>query len=202
MVIVDDEILLSIRQQLLQMGYNNEDVKPVLLLRALLESAKNGELNNKTGGLISQCMKRDLALGLDDPYDERAKSSCDDMEVWEDEWHNTTAKVNSATQHVPLVLFIRTQSANSLLKSKSAVDVLLKECNSDDGVNLVVLGSGIDAQTLFLPKDSSQEPSHQLEHSNLPREVQQRQLPGTAPWFGFSQQNQNASGQNDAKGSR
>lgn len=195
MVILDDDVLMSTRQKLLRQGYASEDVKPSALIRHLLESAREGVLNNRVGGSIAKCMKRDLSLGLDDPYDERAMSSCTDMSTWEEEWHKTPEE-----KPVPLVLFIRTQSSQSLLKSKSAVDILQKECNSEESVNLVVLGRGINSHTSNLPKDNTQEGIRQLDAMN--RDAPPNQLPGAAPWFGFSQQNQNASGQNDPEGSR
>lgn len=195
MVILDDEILMAMRQTLLKQGFSSEEVKPSALLRHLLDSARDGILNNKRGGSIARCMKRDLVSGLDDPYDERATSSCADMTAWEEDWHKTLQE-----KPVPLVLFIRTQSAQTLLKSKSAVDTLLKESNSEDSVNLIVLGRGIDSRTSTLPKESMHESGQQLDNFN--RDAQQSQVPGVAPWFGFSQQNQNASGQNDPEGSR
>lgn len=149
-------------------------------------------------------MKRDLATGLDDPFDERAASSCDTMIAWEEPWltQNVTLSPNShSRKHSPLVIFLRTQSSTSLLKSKSAVDALLAECNSTEGRNLLILGNGIDVLTPTLPK----EPENR-ERQSSPAMTQQgmlaQNLQNAAPWFGFPPHNQNASGQNDPVGSR
>lgn len=204
MVILDDEVLSSVREKLVSLGYANEDIKPAALVRALLDAAKEGGMNQKVGGSIAKCMTRDLSLGLDDPHDERAANSCEDMDAWEEVWHDeTTTDQDSDVKDkpMPLVLFIRTQSAHSILKSKSAVDSILKECNTDESVNLIVLGDGIDARTLSLPKNSNLGGSNSGQpDNNFIRDNQQMQ--NGIPFFGFTQQNQNASGQNDPPGSR
>lgn len=205
MVIVDDEVIMSVRQKLTSLGYENEDIKVSALLQALLRSARVGKVSKKMGGSIAKCMKRDLSLGLDDPYDDRANSSFEDMTIWEKDWHTNPSEASSSEQvdrPLPLVLFIRTQSAHTLLKSKSAVDTILKECNTDDSVNLVVLGSGIDSRTVTLPKDSAQDAGRYPDSSFSGPGPQPGQLPGAAPWFGFAQPNQGASGQHDPEGSR
>lgn len=211
LVILDDETLLAVRKQLTDQGHANEDVRPATLVRALLESAQDRKLSNRVGGSISTCMKRDLSLELDDPYDDRAKTSCDDMTTWEEEWHSNNPDAWK-DKELPLVIFIRTQSANSLLKSKSSVDAILKECNSEDSVNMLVLGSGIDSRTVALPKETKQNnmnmnnnvgnfPQNQNNNFN-PNGAPPGQGQMAAPFFGFTQQNQNASGQNDPPGSR
>ena len=87
MLILDDQILNKVRQHMARNGFSDEAVKPASLLRSLLTMAKEGTLKSgKNAGSISSCMKRDLALGLDDPYNERAVVSCDDMSKWEEEW--------------------------------------------------------------------------------------------------------------------
>ena len=140
-------------------------------------------------------MKRDLQQGLDDPFDERAISSCDEMMEWEQcEW-------NEQGESLPLVVFLRTTSSPNLLKSKSAMEYLQHECTSLDSTHLIVLGKGIDVTTETLPPLESTELQQQQQ--------QQQQLPHmepmdgrSPPWFGFSPQNQNASGQNDPEGSQ
>jgi len=195
---LDDEILSSIRQQLINEGYSEEEVKPAFLIQSLLSLAQEGNLSNGigAGGSIAQCMQQDLRLGLDDPFDERATSSCQDMLDWENVQRENLATTSSDdSRPLPLVIFLRTESCKSLLKSKSAVELLLQECNSSEGINLLVLGRGVDAKTTALP----QEPLQDLrDHSEMsPRNPQ-----NGAPWFGFSPHNQNASGQNDPEGSR
>jgi hypothetical protein len=196
MVILDDAILSTIRQSLLRNGHAEEDVKPAILIQSLLNMARQGKLRGGTGGLISKCMQKELSQGLDDPYDERATASCQDMVVWEEK--SQAAEEKSREEDLPLVIFVRAQASTSLLKSKSVVEVLMQECSvhsKSEGINLVILGKGIDAKTVSLPKESSQE-------THEPQEVQASNLPGAAPWFGFSPHNQNASGQNDPDGSR
>lgn len=201
MVILDDEVFMSVRQSLACLGYDNEDLKTSVLLKALLRSAKDGEFNNNVCGSIAKCMESDLSLGLDDPYDERATSSLEDMVALEKEWHSA-AEVDLDFRQLPLVLFIRTQSARSILKSKTSVERLLKECSTDDSVNMVVLGSGIDARTLTLPKPKAQEGGTLADRGFNGEAPPPGQMPGSPPFFGFTQQNQNASGQNDPEGSR
>lgn len=201
MLILDDHILNAVRQKMSQHGVSDEALKPAALLQALLSLAQNGKLqpSSTEGGTISTCMKRDLSLGLDDPFDERATLSCDDMGHWEEEWRKGID--TSLASPLPLLVFIRTPASNSLLKSKSAMELLLRECGSEESIHLITLGKGIDASTTTLPKevmgphDSLVEP---------PEGAQQNMQQGgaTAPWFGFSPQNQNASGQNDLEGSR
>jgi hypothetical protein len=75
------------------------------------------------------------------------------------------------------------------------MELLIQECTSDDRIHLVTLRKGIDATTASLPNEAISD-SHELQASP-PRRVQ-----GPNPFFGFSTQNQNASGQNDPEGSR
>ena len=81
-------------------GLPDEAMKPAALIRSLLSLATEGKLNEvEKSGSISACMKRDLLLGLDDPYDERAVLSCDDMSSWETEWkkdiRNSSSKASA-----------------------------------------------------------------------------------------------------------
>ncbi len=196
MVIVDDAVLSNVRQQLAPKGFAEDALKPTALVQSLLNLSRQGKVSRNTpgGGLLSTCMQRDLAGGLDDPFDERTTSSISDMAKWEEAGHanETTDSVIKMTQPeepLPLLIFVRTQSSPSLLKSKSAVDLLVKECNSSDGVNLIALGKGVDANTATLPQE--QIPTSHAEPQQSPHQ-------GT-PWFG---QNPSATGQNDPEGSR
>jgi hypothetical protein len=207
MVILDDATLAGIRQNMLRNGHSEESVKPAVLIQSLLAMARQGKLKGCTGGSISKCMQQDLSVGLDDPYDERAAASCQDMSTWEQKWlaleENGVAEAKSGKEvAMPLVIFLRPQASTSLLKSKSVVEVLMQECNmqsKSDGINLVVLGKGIDSKTERLPQEPVQE-TH--ENQMPPQDLQQSNVAGGAPWFGFSPHNQNASGQNDPEGSR
>ena len=202
LVILDDNILSSIRQQLLRNGSSEEEVKPAALIKSILSLARNGALELAGSATISGCMRADRAAGLDDPFDERASASSEQMAKWEQSWQqaeSTKETKDSAQKQLPVVIFLRTEGSKSLLKSKSAVDILLSECNSQDGINLLVLGKGMDATTSSLPiaaerTDRQREMPQQAMHSQA--------LPGAAPWFGFTPHNQNASGQNDPEGSR
>lgn len=203
LLILDDYVLNKVRHDMIQQGLSDEAIKPAVLIQSLLAMAKEGRLSpSKDAGFISDCMKRDLALGLDDPYDERATISCAEMEVWEEEWSkarkaDATTDCKKSDKPLPLLIFIRTSTSKSLLKSKSAMELLIRECTSDDGIHLVTLGKGVDATTSILPRELAPQQEQKEIAENL-----QRNMPGSAPWFGFSEQNQNASGQNDPKGSR
>lgn len=269
MLILDDDVIDKVRARIMTLAFSpnyhgdsgelisKDDLKPAALLQSLLSLAKSGKLQprvDNTGGSIYDCMRRDLMLGLDDPYDERASISCDDMLLWEKEWkkdlplHTTTTptngdvvlveeegssqnddtekeeqqqqqqlhqQVSSAGRPLPLLIFIRTNSSTNLLKSKSAMELLIQECTSNDSIHLVTLGKGIGAHTTSLPKDAFSDggalPFNQQLRDSLSRkamyqpgsqELLDSLSRGSAPWFGFSPQNQNASGQNDPEGSR
>ena len=202
LLILDDHVVNKVRHEMIQLGMSDEAIKPAVLLQALLSMAKDGRIMDTNGaGSISACMKRDLALGLDDPYDERATMSCADMETWEEEWSNGVKSEGSDDQKIadkslPLLIFIRTGSSTSLLKSKSAMELLINECTSEDGIHLIALGKGVDVTTSTLPRELATQENGEFSDNS------QRNMPGSAPWFGFSPQNQNASGQNDPEGSR
>jgi hypothetical protein len=201
MLILDDHAINSVRQQMSQHGLSDEELKPAALLQSLLTMARKGKLRpTKDAASISACMKRDLALGLDDPFDERATHSYNDMTKWEEEWHaslkSETGELKSG-EPLSLLIFIRTTSSNSLLKSKSAMELLIQECTSNESIHLITLGKGIDASTLSLPKEIIPQDTQELMQGGPPQNN-----PGSAPWFGFSPHNQNASGQNDPEGSR
>jgi SpoVK/Ycf46/Vps4 family AAA+-type ATPase len=201
MVILDDEVLEHVKK-----SCGGGNIKPAVLLESLLSSSTNKRPrtdSNATasGGSIASMMERDLEQGLDDPFDERAIISKDEMKEWEQEWHDDGV---STAEPLPLVVFIRTEASPSLLKSKSAMEYLQQECTSSDSVHLLVLGKGIDATTETLPP--LPETTNDLTSS---MRSQQQQLPHmepmdgrSPPWFGFTPQNQNASGQNDPEGSR
>ena len=207
-MVLDDSILSTIRRDLLAKGYPEEDVKPALLIQWLLDVAREGKLvggaaQNVATGSLSRCMKDDLHNGLDDPFDERAVHSWQEMNEWESLWKDQPL-VDEGYQELPLVIFLRAESSKSLLKSKSAVELLLQEANSEEGINLVVIGKGVDANTETLPDDTMSEimeSSHE-QHAPPLQQQQPRGPPNGAPWFGFSPHNQNASGQNDPQGSR
>ncbi|CAJ1940080.1 unnamed protein product [Cylindrotheca closterium] len=236
MLILDDQILNKVRQHMIRNGFSDDAVKPAVLLQSLLNMATEGKLKTAKGmatGSISSCMKRDIGLGLDDPYDERAFNSLEDMRKWEEIWVRTEkdeqdAKVQSQSSVVleggdkkseecdddnsdpmPLLVFIRTGASNSLLKSKSAMELLIKECTSPDSIHLITLGKGIDASTTTLPKEEEPMPETSMDFDSAGNNMNMNQnsnmhmgLPGQPPFHGFSNQNQNASGQFDPEGSR
>lgn len=202
-MVLDDVVLAMVRQQLIQQGgYSEDDVKPAALLETLLSLAREGQLNSSNchPASLAQDMGADLSTGLmEDPYDEKAIHSCEEMAKWEEDWGKEG--VNKFDKSMPLVIFLRTSSSNSLLKSKSAVEYLMQECTSAESTHFLILGKGIDSTTTSLPLEPVPEtpmpPSFDSQNMGMgmPQE-------GAAPWFGFSQQNQNASGQNDPEGSR
>jgi ATPase family associated with various cellular activities (AAA) len=140
-------------------------------------------------------MQRDLTLGLDDPFDERATSSCHEMSEWESHWtsDDSAKDVGSKATPLPLVVFLRVEASTGLLKSKSVIELLLKECNSPESSNLIVLGKGINARTKAIPQDVVHDVQDNVGEAGKLQGSQQ---------FGFSPNNQNASGQNDPEGSR
>lgn len=197
MVILDDSILASVRQRLLRNGSTENETKPAALIKHLLMLARNGKLlrtNTTVGASISDCMRSDLRSGMDDPFDERAMTSLEEMQRWENmtQYNLTENASNESYDSIPLVIFLRTQHSSALLRSKSAVETILSECNSTDSRNFLVLGNGVDASTTTLPQEGQ----------TTQRSSQPQQGQGSSPWFGFTPHNQNASGQNDPEGSR
>jgi len=201
MLILDDHVINKVRHQMANCGLSEEAMKPAALVQSLLSLAREGKLKQMShSGSISSCMKRDLLLGLDDPYDERAALSCDDMSMWEEEWKKgkddqTQSSSQKHEKSLPLLVFIRTNTSTNLLKSKSVMELLIQECTSNDSIHLVTLGKGIDATTASLPKDAV--PDSQELQSSPPRSPQ-----ASNSYFGFSPQNQNASGIHDPVGSK
>lgn len=112
-------------------------------------------------GKISDRMTRDMELGLDDPNDDLAVESLRLMKNDEQYWFESISAMKheagdknetSANHPLPLILFLRSDSSPSILKSKSAVECLAQECVKKDGIHLLVLGGkGIDASTTTLP---------------------------------------------------
>lgn len=200
MLILDDHVISKVRHQMASFDLSDEAMKPAALIQSLLSLATRGKLiAGENSGSISACMKRELLLGLDDPYDERATISCDDMSVWEKEWRknlgNESSLKKKLVKPLPLLVFIRTNNSMNLLKSKSAMELLMHECTSHDSIHLITLGKGIDATTSSLPKEV-------VKDSQGLQENPDKEIEGSAPWFGFSNQNKNASGHNDPEGSR
>mmetsp|Transcript_19209 Transcript_19209/g.44592 ORF Transcript_19209/g.44592 Transcript_19209/m.44592 type:complete len:1482 (+) Transcript_19209:146-4591(+) len=210
MLILDDHVINKVRHQMANCGLSEGALKPAALIKSLLSLATEGKLREgENSGSISACMKRDLLLGLDDPYDERAVISCDDMSSWEKESKKdplqndndespTSSSTTAASENdkpLPLLIFIRTNTSTNLLKSKSAMELLIHECASNDSIHLVTLGKGIDATTLSLPKD-------ELDESQEYRENSPAEMANAKPFFAFSNQHQNASGRNDPDGSQ
>lgn len=184
--------------------------------------------NNKKKTSISKAMFDDLKSGLDDPFDDRASTSCNEMKKWEELWYSSSIdqdkeKNTSSSSSIinnnnpvdqanvivndqnpsPLVIFLRVDSSTNILSSKSTVEFLIKECDSSDSTNLLVLGRGIDINTETLPHEPVMTTSESS--TSIPNDYStqvSQSLPGAAPWFGFTSNNQNASGQNDPEGSR
>jgi len=260
-VVLDDSILAAVRDNLRSNPHivddreGSQDGRPSALLKSLLSMASEGKLFGDKArstateeelqkGSIASIMRQELSVGLDDPFDDRAVASYKDMMQWEksqqqqqqhDDSDEHRPHDNESAQDqkpLPLVMFIRTESSSTLLKSKSMVEHLLQECTSSDSIHLIVLGKGIDIHTETLP-NNAMDPSHEfttdsagnalpsdssssqspLDGMNPPpnqqyhQPMQQPFLPPGAPGnpgphFGFSSQNQNASGQNDPEGSR
>eukprot|EP00554_Chaetoceros_debilis_P003467 CAMPEP_0194090000 /NCGR_PEP_ID=MMETSP0149-20130528/37003_1 /TAXON_ID=122233 /ORGANISM="Chaetoceros debilis, Strain MM31A-1" /LENGTH=1651 /DNA_ID=CAMNT_0038774107 /DNA_START=343 /DNA_END=5298 /DNA_ORIENTATION=- len=177
LVLLDDVGLEGVRQNVvndprledLDLDEYSSELRNVSLLNHLIRLANEGKLSRsvvKVGfaGRISSRMERDIALGLDDPYDELAVESMKLMRTDERSWLESTPRRNSresqtelgANAPLPLILFLRTNTASSILKSKSTVDRLARECVSDESIHLLMMGRGIDATTVNLPSAGTQ----------------------------------------------
>ncbi len=176
LVLLDDVGLKSVQEALvenkeLKLDYNSKDVSYGSLVNSLIRLANEGKLPRVMGagggssgiwkgGRISNRMERDLALGLDDPNDELAIESMKLMKSDEEMWMSTIhdndddSNVDGNENHenpLPLILFLRTDASPNLLKSKSTVDRLARECVNEESIHLLMLGRGIDATTVHLP---------------------------------------------------
>jgi ATPases of the AAA+ class len=160
LVLLDDTGFEGVRQALvndphLKLDEKSPELKSVVLLNHLIRLANEGKLRKKTTGKISSRMERDIALGLDDPFDELAIESMKLMRDEERSWMESIPHdENDPDKALPLVLFLRVNAASNLLKSKSFVDRLARECVSDDSIHVLFMGKGIDATTVNLPQSS------------------------------------------------
>jgi len=147
-----------------------EELRNAALLGHLVRLANEGKLKISCGdegtleekkttsfGRISDRMERDMSLGLDDPNDDLAVESLRLMKEDERTWYESEANDDKETSPLPLVLFVRSDSSSSILKSKSAVECLAHECVNKEGIHLLMLGGkGIDASTTVLPDKRNQ----------------------------------------------
>ena len=159
LALLDDVGLEGVRQALANdsrsdFNENANELRNVNLISHLIRLANEGKLSHKTGGRISSRMERDIGLGLDDPYDDLAIESMKLMRSEEKTWLETISN-DEESKPLPLVLFLRTDAASNLLKSKSAVDRLARECVSEDSIHMLMMGRGIDATTVNLPTTTS-----------------------------------------------
>jgi len=157
LVLLDDMGLEGVRQNLVNDGRlafheNSNEVRNVNLMNHLIRLANEGKLTRGMHGKISCRMERDIALGLDDPFDDVAMESMKLMRDEERTWMESTNMSKDANKPLPLVLFLRTNAASNLLKSKSFVDRLARECVNEDSMHMLLMGKGIDATTVKLPQ--------------------------------------------------
>ena len=167
LVLLDDVGLEGVRQSVandprIDLFEKSNELRNVNLINHLIRLANEGKLSQEVSGRISSRMERDIALGLDDPFDELAVESMKMMRNEERTWLETIPKTDTS-EPMPLVLFLRTDAASNLLKSKSSVDRLARECVSEESIHMLIMGKGIDATTVNLPSN----PTANLGHSNL-----------------------------------
>jgi len=159
---------------------NPEELRNGALIEHLVRLANGGKLryneddsdiesnmdNKKSSsfGKISDRMKRDMDLGLDDSSDDLAVESLRLMKEDEKQFEPIAESIeedevdDKSDDQTPqsLVLFLRSDSSPSILKSKSAVETLAQECVKKDGIHLLMLGGrGIDASSTTLPSHGS-----------------------------------------------
>lgn len=212
MVILDDEVIARVRLDLMQQhGFTEDQVKPAMLIKSLIHTANQRGVSPSPSSLskgasVAYAMQKDMQTCLDDPFDERAIRSWNEMKEWEATWsHKEDNESTTSDTPLPLVIFIRVDAASALLKSKSAVDFLLSECNgqNEQSTNLLILGKGVDANDEEPPAVTNLANAVSSEESSSEQSpAQQQQVQQQHPFFGFSANNQNASGQNDPPGSK
>uniref|UniRef100_A0A6V2LQZ7 Uncharacterized protein n=1 Tax=Ditylum brightwellii TaxID=49249 RepID=A0A6V2LQZ7_9STRA len=181
LLLLDDDALSSVRQSLLsntspllKLQPNDVKLRPANLIAHLLKLANEGKVMRErlmknggetTCGKISCRMDRDVALGLEDVHDTLVVESLKFMKEEEESWYNNNNdeernKEATIPKPLPLVLFLRTENSHSILKSKSAVEFLAKECVNSQSIHLLVLGKGIDASTVSLPSSLEDHDDH------------------------------------------
>ena len=146
-----------------------DELRNAALLGHLVRLANEGKLSvscdkenameekKSSFGKISDRMERDMQLGLDDQNDDLAVESLRLMKEDERTWYESDVVGEKDTSPLPLVLFLRSDSSTSILKSKSAVEYLAHECVNKEGIHLLMLGGkGIDASTTVLPEKKYQ----------------------------------------------
>jgi len=227
--------------EIIQPTISPDELRNAALLGHLVRLANEGKLSasctsddntlekkKNSFGRISDRMERDMKLGLDDPNDDLAVESLRLMKEDERTWYESDViDEKEASSPLPLVLFVRSDSSSSILKSKSAVECLAHECVNKEGIHLLMLGGkGIDASTTVLPdknqvgasngrmKRPQAIPNQQGKPfsfmSNFPpgspefsAQMQQNNQKGQPFHPGsFSSNNINASGVNDPEGSK
>mmetsp|Transcript_18288 Transcript_18288/g.52331 ORF Transcript_18288/g.52331 Transcript_18288/m.52331 type:complete len:1286 (+) Transcript_18288:79-3936(+) len=186
-------------------------------------------LDNKDGclelgagcGLVGLAAASLLKQERKDSVDE---STIGDGEEEEEEDSSSSSSADTEPgRPLPLMLFLRTTTSSSLLKSRSAVDLIARESVRPDSIHLICLGRGIDASTDDLselpgrnavgaaigrlqPQSVEQPP--QLPQNFNPFAGMSQSPPGSSLGHlgngpgGFNEQNANASGVNDPPGSR
>ena len=160
LVLLDDVGLEGARQALandprLALNENSNELRSVNLINHMIRLANEGKLSRGMHGTISSRMERDIALGLDDPFDDLAVESMKLMRNDENTWMESIPKDVDTNSPLPLVLFLRTDASSNLLKSKSFVDRLARECVNEDSMHMLLMGKGIDATTVKLPQSDS-----------------------------------------------
>jgi hypothetical protein len=247
LALMDDEALSLVRdrveQSLEELGHESptpltidpEELRNAALIRHLIRLANGGsfslcrgeELHGKKAlfGKVSDRMERDMELDLDDCNDDLAVESLRLMKEDETYWfeNNDVKKEVDNGRPLSLVLFLRSDSSPTILRSKSAVETLAHECVKKDGINLLVLGGkGIDASTTTLPDESlvgiaNNRMHKQHAHRGKAFSMMSNFPPGSAEFNAqmensrnggqfapgaFHANNINASGVNDPEGSR
>ena len=142
-----------------KLGGGSEVSKPDDTENESFDDVDKDKTAKATGfGKISHRMERDMKLGLDDSNDDLAVESLRLMKEDEKQWFEPIDKNQDGNEEETidekpqsLVLFLRSDSSPSILKSKSAVETLAQECVKKDGIHLLMLGGkGIDATTTSL----------------------------------------------------
>jgi SpoVK/Ycf46/Vps4 family AAA+-type ATPase len=196
LVLLDDIGLEGVRQALVQnesLGFtqNSSELRNVSLIGHLIRLANEGKFHPSFIGKISSRMERDIALGLDDPHDQLAIESMKFMRSDEKAWTEILQGKSATTRTpLPLVLFIRTDSSPNLLKSKSSVDYLARECVNEGSIHMLMLGKGIDATTVSLPSSRSPKLQHQRPKAVQPPASMLASQSSNSPFSAFFPNNQ------------
>ena len=169
--VLDNNVLSSIRRQLLLSSHFDVDsplLKTSHIVKTVLSIAREGRLTNPEDptAALSSLMSRDAQIYADLASKESLQKQLDSEGENLEKLRQSPPPLPSESQTPrPLLLFVPTHCASSILRSKSSVELLSDESMNPASTTLLVLGSELDPSDL-VPKPQPDPP--QNEEGNAP----------------------------------